>query len=398
MSLAHGARFLLLAPLFATSLPEAQTRQGGVFARVNRPPTSVHLDLATGTLTRAPVVRDRSATTIADFANLDLGGFVGTDTGGGQCEWIDAATKGFAGNQSDLMTDISFSYCSAMRDVSLGGPGGSVRLGFYEGYTLGGGTPTTTAAVLTLTGLPANSASSSFFSGFTCHFMTVSFGSLVGFADGPIGYSWGFLDTGTDGVLAGTFPFLSCVVSCSGTPFEVDGQGMTDLIDRYCPPGTLRSTFSFGTASGTFTSVSMEIREVTDTPATVLPYNASPDANPDLLATGPAIVGTLHTYNLARGVPSAPGSFVVNVRPNRIPLANGVQGPPPLPVGAGGRFLISGPRLTYLFGAHDGMAGSVGSVVPASFDLVCLHFAAQATVVGGGVRLSSAVEGTTGTF
>jgi hypothetical protein len=399
MSLARTVPLWLLAPLLVSSSPEAQTRRGSAFARVTRPLTSVHMDLATGTFTHGPTVKDRGAGTIADFTNLDLTGFIGFDTGGGICEWIDAATKGFAGNQSDLMTDIAFAYCSAMRDVSLGGPGGSVRLGYYEGYTLGGGTPTTTAAVLTLTGLPANSASSSFFSGFTCHFMTVSFGFLVGFADGPIGYSWGFLDTGTDGVLAGTFPFLSCVVSCSGAMFDVDGQGMTDFIDEYCPPGTLRSTFTFGTTiTGSFTSISMEIREVTDTPATVLPYNASPDANPDLLAAGPAVVGTLHTYNLARGVPSAPGSFVVNVRPNRIPLANGVQGPPPLPVGAGGRFLISGPRLTYLFGAHDGMAGSVGSVVPASFDLVCLHFAAQATVVGGGVRVSSAVEGTTGTF
>jgi hypothetical protein len=397
MSLARTARLLLLAPLLATSL-EAQTRQGGVFARLRRPPTSVHLDLATGVVTHGPVVRDRTAGTTADFANLDLSGFIGTDSGGGFCEWIDAGTKGFAGNQSDLMSEIAFAYCSVMRDVSFGGPGGSVRLGFYEGYALGGGAPTTTAAVLTLTGLPANSTSSSFFSGFTCHFMTVSFGSLVGFADGPIGYSWGFLDVGTDGIFAGTFPFLSCVVSCSGMVGEVDGQGMTDFVDEYCPLGTLRSTFSFGTTSGSFTSIPMEIREVTDAPATIVPYDASVTPNPDQLASGPAIVGTLHTYNLARGVPSAPGSFVVNVRPNRIPLANGVQGPPPLPLGAGGRILISGPRLTYLFGAHDGMVGSVGSVVPASFDLVCLHFAAQATVVGGGVRVSSAVEGTTGTF
>jgi len=395
MSMARCCLFFVLVALVASSLPEAQA-QGRVFKRYSGPLTSVHIDLATGTVSRGPTLGKRAASTIADFTNLDLSGFVGVDTGSGFCEWFDAGTKGFAGNQSDLMTEITFAYCSSKLDASSGGPGGSVRLGFYEGYVLGGGAPTTGVAALTLTGLPANSSSSSFFGGFNCYFTQVSFASLVAFADGPIGYSWHFLDVGTDGVFAGTWPFLSCVTSCSGV--GPDGQGMTNAIDRYCPPGTLQSTFTFGTTSGTFTSISMQIREVTDAAATIVPYNASLTPNPDQLAAGPAIIGALHTYNLARGVPSAPGTFVVNVRPNRVALANGAQGPPPLPVGAGGRILISGPRLTYLFGVHDGMVGSVGSVVPASFALVCLHFAAQATVIGNGVRVSSAVEGTTGTF
>lgn len=395
MSMARCSWFFVLVPLVASSLPEAQAQSRAV-RRYSGSMTSVHVDLATGTVSRGPAIRNRAASTIADFANIDLGGFVSVDTGSGLCEWFDAGTKGFAGNQSDLMTKITFAYCSSKLSVSSGGPGGSVRLGFYEGYTLGGGAPNTTVAVLTLTGLPANTASSSFFGGFKCYFTEVSFASLVPFADGPIGYSWRFMDVGTDGRLAGTWPFLSCVTSCSG--IGPDGQGMTNVIDRYCPPGTLQSTFTFGTTNGSFTSIAMEIGEVTDAPATVVPYNATLTPNPDQLAAGPAIVGTLHTYNLARGVPSGPGAFVINVRPYRVALANGVQGPPPLPVGAGGRILISGPRFTSLFGVHDGMVGSVGSVIPPSFSLVCLHFAAQATVIGNGVRVSSAVEGTSGTY
>ena len=127
---------------------------------------------------------------------------------------------------------------------SASGPGGSVKIGFYEGYAPAGGVPSTVVAVQTLTGLPGNTASSSFFGGFRCFFAEVCFPfcELMPFADGPIGYSWDFIDAGTTGLLAGTWPFLSCVMSCSGTLFgPTDNQGMTDVLDEYCPPGTLRS-------------------------------------------------------------------------------------------------------------------------------------------------------------
>ena len=62
-----------------------------------------------------------------------------------------------------------------------------MSLGFYEGYPLFGGAATTGVATFTLTGLPGNSASSSFFGGFTCYVLRVQFGQLVCFADGPIG-------------------------------------------------------------------------------------------------------------------------------------------------------------------------------------------------------------------
>lgn len=345
--------------LFGASASAQSQATGKVFSRYNKPLKSVSLDLATGTISRGPAVNNRSATTTVDFNNNDLGGFVGVDTGNGFCEWFDAAVKGFAGNASDLMNNFVFAYCSAMLAAGSGGPGGSVKLGFYEGYTWGGGAPTTTVAAFTLSGLPANTASSSFFGGFRCYFINVTFANLVAFADGPIGYSWKFLDSGTTGTLAGTWPFLSCVVSCSGTVTQVDGQGMTDIIDEYCPPGSLRASFTFGTTSGSFTSMSMDVREATDFAATAVAYNATTSPNGDTLNAPKAIVGGAWSTNLTRNPVTVAGGYTVVVRPSRIALPNGVA--PPAPVQ--GRLLISGPVLGSVGGAHN---GTIGSSAPAA--------------------------------
>lgn len=386
--------------LFGAS-SSAQSQSGKVFARYNKPLESVSLDLATGTITRGPAVNDRVGTTIVDFNNNDLGGFVGVDTGGGFCEWFDAGVKGFAGNASDLMTNFVFAYCSSKLDVNSGGPGGIVTLGFYEGYVLGGGTATTAAGVFTLSGLPANTASSSIISGgFRCFFINVTFGGgTLAFADGPIGYSWHFLDTATDGTLAATWPFLSCVVTCSGVIGQVDGQGMTDMVDQYCPPGNLRSTFTFGTTSGSFTSVSMDFREITDFPASILGYNATTTPNPDILSANKPIVGASWLGAITRpgALPAMTGA-TVSIRPTRIPLANGVQGPSPLPIGAGGRILISGPLLSTIGTSGGGFLRTFSNAIPAQLGLVCVGFAGQGTTLGGGVRVTSAIQGTTGTF
>lgn len=384
-----------LALLGASANAQSQA-SGKVFSRYNKPLKSVSLDLATGTITRGPAVNNRSATTTVDFNNNDLGGFVGVDTGNGFCEWFDAAVKGFAGNGSDLMNNIVFAYCSALLAPGSGGPGGSVKLGFYEGYTWFGGAPTTTVAAFTLTGLPANTGSSSFFGGFRCFFIQVIFANMVAFADGPIGYSWKFLDVGTTGVLGGTWPFLSCTTSCSGIITVPDGQGMADILDEYCPPGNRLATFTFGTTSGSFTSMSMDVREVTDFTATEVGYNATTSPNGDTLATAElkAVVNSTWTATLARSPATGAGTFNVKVRTTRISLPNGVT--PPAPVQ--GRLLISGPVLASINGTHNGTTGSAPSQsIPPSFSLVCFHYVAQATATGGGVKLTSALDGTTGT-
>jgi hypothetical protein len=272
------------------------------------------------------------ATTIADFNNLDLAGFVATDTGGGTCEWIDAATKGFAGNASDLVTNLTFAYCSVVLDPASGGPGGSVLLGFYEGYTVGGPAPTTSVALFNLTGLPGNTGSSSYtaltqFTGSVlCYWFDLDLATSLSFADGPIGYSWRFVDVGTTNVLAGTFPYLSCVQSClSSGP---DAQGMVDLLDQYSPPGTLRSTFSFGSfPSGGFqffTSISMKIGELVQTEAVATGWNGQ-GINTDVLSTGAIVMGGSWEAAIALG------------------HAHGASGPTSLRVRTA---CINGPNLT----------------------------------------------------
>jgi hypothetical protein len=379
--------------LFATP-SAAQVGGPRTLRRAPRPLEALHLDLGTGVFTRAPVVKSRAATTTVDFYNNDLGGFIGNDTGGGFCEWFDAATKGFAQNGSDLMSSIVFPYCSCAVDPSIGGPGGTMKLGFYEGYVTGGGAPTTTVAAFTLAGLPSNTGSSCFFfGGFRCFFLEASFAPMVAFADGPIGYSWKFLDVGTTGVQAATWPFLSCVVSCSGTLLQVDAQGMTDRLDEYCPPGSLRSSFTFGSTSGTFTSIAMEIREASDVRASSQAYNATLHPNPDRLSAGVAVLGRTFPVTLARSPSSAAGFFTLLVRTIRL-RGDGVGPPPPVQ----GRMLVSGPRLARLTAAHDGTTGSLNTTVPLELALLGQHFAMQAVVSGSGLALSSAVEGVVGTF
>jgi hypothetical protein len=423
-----------LALVGATS--SAQSQSGKVFARYNKPLKSASLDLATGTITRGPAVTNRGAPTIVDFANNDLGGFVGVDTGGGFCEWWEAGVKGSlvgdgtafvdSGNQaSNLMNSIVFAYCAAALTPGSGGPGGSMKLGFYEGYVTGGPQVSAVSA-FTLTGLPGNSASSSFFGGFACFFIRVTFGTLVCFADGNIGYSWKFLDNGTGtlnpfgATLASTWPFLSCIVSCSGATAQVDGQGMEDFIDEYCPPGYLRATFSFGTARGSFTSVSMHIEEVVDKPATAVASNSTTNPNPDTLTTAPPVVGGTFTAAVTLGLGRTKGTFTwlfypgfsKNAPPSGTAIGQFTGG---LNFGSNkrGRMLLCNLSTTGFSctGTHSGSSGSTSlpacnSGIPKTLSLVCNEWCAQAVILGnpatgadggGNARLSAMVSGIIGT-
>src|SRR5262245_29827437 len=161
---------LALVLFLSTARAEAQSGHMKL-RRFNRAPEPVQIDLATGAITRGAPPRPRSAGTVSDFPNMDLSGFYGVDSGGGIVKAAVWGDKGIHANASDLVNDITFAYGSAMLDPSLGGPGGSVRLDFYEGRL--DTSATTAVAVYTLTGLPANSASSSFFGGFTTYVANV---------------------------------------------------------------------------------------------------------------------------------------------------------------------------------------------------------------------------------
>jgi hypothetical protein len=412
----------------------AQSQSGKVFARYNKPLKSVTLDLNTGTITRGPQVSNRSILgTVTDFDNNDLGGFVGVDTGNGFCRWIDAGVKGTGlgrtagvNNNSDLVASIVFAYCSAKLTPGSGGPGGSMALHFYEGYTLFGGAPTTMVACFTLTGLPGNTASSSFFGGFNCIFIKIVFAQLLCFDDGPIGYAWTFLDQGTGVInplgatLAGTWPFLSCTVSCSAAILQVDDQGMTDAIDEYCPTTSLLATFTFGTTSGSFTSISLATEEVLDTTSTITGCPGIPAAA-DVLTANPVSVGADWTATLTIGITrNAATSWTLFFGSTGISKPTGfliAQVPSPgnnFGTSKAGRRLLcdinntsNAPFCTGVsIGSTVGSTDSCSGSIPKKASLICNAWCAQAVIVGpvsagtlggGNRRLSTSIAGIVGT-
>ena len=393
---------LLLVLLILASSSEplgAQSRSRPSVRRYEKALQTVSLDLATGTVTRGPSLSQRLATTVSDFPNVDLGGFLGADTGGGVFKWFDAGVKGTNANASDLMNNFIFAYCSTVLEVSAGGPGGTTSIGFYEGYTAGGGAPTTAVAILSLTGLPAATGPGCGFVGcfpIGCYLIDITLPSLVPFADGPIGYSWHFLDFDQTGVLAATTPFLSCVQSCSGP--GPDGLGMVDSIDRYSTPGTFLSTFTFGTTQfgSYFTSMSMDIREVGDCTASVASYNSTSPPNEDVLSATNAVIGTTWSAEVTHAAGTAAFATLL-VRGAKIP-GNGA--------GAGqyGRLLVTGAFLTNLPGMPDtqmpiqNSQRNFSTFLPLQFGLACNEWFCQALTGGGGAtRLSNGIAGTTGT-
>jgi hypothetical protein len=399
------------------SAQSIQVETGKQLRHLNKPLKAASLDLATGTVTKGGVVGNRGASTTADFQNLDFNGFAGVDTGSGACRWVGHALKGTGANQStnasDLMTNIVFAYCSASLDPDSGGPGGTASLAFYEGYTLFGGAPTTTVAAFTLTGMPANTITTAWNVTNACYLFTVNFLGLVSFRDSNshqgIGYSWTFEDLDTGGILASTFPFLSCQTSCSNILFNTDGQGQLDAIDQYCVvpanPLGLPQTFTFGTitvggsVTGAYTTIMMQVQEATDLGATADPYNSVATPNADTLSATSAVVGGSWTATWSdTDLSNTNGANVtVRVRRNRSTL-NGTNPPPPLP-GSAGRVMISGPLLATYGTASVGEIAVVNEpVIPLDFGFICVHWAAQAQAGGGGIRLSSAVDGTIGTF
>jgi hypothetical protein len=393
----------------------AQSQSNKLFARYNKPLKSATLDLATGTITTGPSASNRNIQTCTKFNNNDLGGFVGVDTGNCFCEWFDAAGPKGGACGTDLMEEIIFAYCSSMLSAESGGPGGTLRLGFYEGYTIFGGAPTTQCAAFTLSGLPANTASSSFFGGFRCFFIRVTFDPMINCMnnDVPWGWSWRFVDVGADGILAGTWPFLSCVVSCSGAILQVDGNGMTDAIDEYCPPGFLLATFTFGTTSGSFTSMSMQKIYVDHVTPTIFTKESNP-SNPDKISADPVVLGgkwrSTITSGFTRGAGVAQWYFGPSCLATPAPIPTVFSGAHWGTSKAGRMLICSLQSQIGLNQAHGAMTpGSTVALqvpeIPKDPDLIKAPFCIQGIVFGNidGVpppdaRVTNAVTGVIGTI
>ena len=363
------------------------------------PLETVRVDAASGAITRG-LTRNRSAAEVSEFPNLDLGGFVTVDSGAGAVTWINDGFKGAAGNTSDLLSSIVIPYCSSELDPGLGGPGATLKLGFYEGYSRNNPSPNgTEITALTLTGLPGHSSDSSFFGGFSCYFLRIELDPLLSLADGPIGYSWEFADLGADGIFAGTFPFLASTSSCSATVPDPQGQAPYECCsfrpaDAYDASGQLIHIVTFAPYCIPW-SLAIDLQEAADFTASSAPYSGD-GVNVDTLTASAPVVGASWNAQVTLGhAHGTAGNVNIVVRPSSI---NG----PTLFSPVGGRpfeLLIAGPRLASFTLAHDGVVRDPLSVpVPASLSLVCAPFAAQATVFGGGfVDLSTSVVGQVGT-
>jgi hypothetical protein len=377
--------------------------QSQKFSRYSKPLTSVSMNLETGVVTRGPQVSNQAVVTTADLKNLDLGGFIGVDTGAGFCEWIDAAEKG-SGAQgsgpvpSDLVSNFVFAYCSAALDTASGGPGGTMTWSFFPSHTTGAAHPATSdsAGTFTLTGLPSNTAAGAVFAQIACFFINITFGSSpLPFADGKIGYSWTFEDADSVGIFAATFPFLSCVTSCSGT--GLDAVCMDDFIDQYCPaniPGSAPlATFSFGTTAfgGYFTSVNIELREV-DVTATSGTYDGSTPGsiiNPDRLTASPVIIGSSWSATVTAQAARAGASVaIILVQTMGAPGVTIIIDLAPILIGFGdaplSQLLVSGSLLGTTNASLSG-GGSMGTgtiAIPLNTGFVCLPWYAQAIVLG----------------
>lgn len=396
MKVPKKSLFIAGAALLCTSVASAQVNDGKTtFRRYTKPLRTVSLDLETGDITRGPVVQNRAVSTCSTLSNIDLGGFVGVDTGACACEWIDAASTT---GKSSFVTNFVFAYCSAALDTASGGVGGSAELFFREGYQKGGASQGTEIGRFLLTGLPANTNCSSFFGGFTCFFINITFGNIpLCMNDGNIGYGWKFVDLGTDGVLAKTFPFLSCVQSCTGV--GPDQQGMTDCVDQYCPPGSLLSTFSFGTTpfGGYFTSISMDLREAipADTPSTTMTGSgANPvilvdhiGGNPNTMGLSPSLADPTQAYEHSLFCPAPCATSKVEIRGGGAIVVS---------VGGGCAEILCAKPKFIKFGG--GPTNQISIPLPKDLSFACVVYCAQGTCfncangctnVGSGLVLSN---------
>jgi hypothetical protein len=266
---------------------------------------------------------------------------------------------------------------------------------FFPSHTTGNVHPATSdASAFTLTGLPSNTAEGAVFAQIACFFINITFGATpLALADGQIGYAWTFEDSDTVGVFAATFPFLSCVTSCSGA--GPDGVSMDDLVDQYCPPmvgAAPLATFSFGTTAfgGYFTSINMDMREL-DVLATASTYQGSTPGsitNPDGMTTTPVIIGSTWSATITpqaarTAVPFGLG--IVLVQTGGAPGVTIAIDLAPILVGFGSapasQLLVSGGVLGTT--SADWGAGQTADIaIPLNTGFVCLPWYAQAIVFG----------------
>ncbi len=180
------------------------------------------------------------------YSNSAFAGFF-TTIGVVGDEFVDWGIKscGLTGNVCEFI----FGYGTTALDPGAGGPGASIDIAFYPGYTGLCGALPAPAAIYSFTGLPGSPDGVSA----TAFSITVDI-STIGFAagDGPLGWSYIATDT-----VSG--PLLISTAGTCGGPGD-PGTGTQDCFDIYSPTGgACLGTFVFGTAG--IASFWMEIGE-----------------------------------------------------------------------------------------------------------------------------------------
>jgi hypothetical protein len=382
-----GALALLVSASLASAPAAQQPAQ-----HVSGPQQRVTVDLATGTMTRGPVVQQRSASTCVTFNNLDLSGFISTDTGSCAVEWITQGVK--SGGKSGLVSGFEFGYASKSRDTNFGGQGGQIQISFRRGYVKGsvnsaGATGTEVAAYL-FTGLPANTNCSDFTDSTTTPTQGIVRAIVhppLALGDVNIGWVWKFIDTVGSDLQAKTFPQLACIDNCnSGGP---DSLGMTNSVDRYLNEVYLDTiAIPFATNSS---STSMALFELPIVPGQSLVMNGS-GVNPVILSS----VNVPEIGNMWALRVDCTGANPARSAIFRIGYTGII---PPITTAFGELLVMLGGSFGTNFTVpHGGGLANLSVPLPNDASLVCLSYGVQ-SLCGDTPRgyLSNALKETVGT-
>lgn len=350
--------------------------------------------MSTGELVRGNAV-DKTAGTANAFSNIDTSGFYGTgsvanSTTGNLLEWLDFGTV-TTNTGSDIVGGFTFGYGTSVTDPTMGGPGASVLLRFYDGITGfcadSGAAPT---ASFSFTGLPGASPGAG-----AGWLITVDLTGGFEFCSAGVGNNFGFGFTTADDVAGDgardTGPLL-CYAGDISDPVNVpDSNGQQDIFDEWddSPQSNIcLGTFFFGGAPNNFSSWYLTI-ETADTTgaATASASFRNGGSNPGnyIAAGGPVLGGTYSATDQSSS--GGLGVFIVGyATPLSFPTAYGQL---LVNVADPGGELLAGFNGPYIFA---GGTATIAVPVPKNLDLCGLALSTQTLEFGGGIRLHNAQD------
>lgn len=368
------------------------------------------LRTATGELTEEPLVVEPpegsscSIAIINVFANIDQSGLYytsGPTHGWGSnqvAEWISWGNI-TRSTLSDIVPEFTFGYATRVLDPSLGGPGATIEIRFYEAYqgpcTVGGSGVNEVASFL-LTGLPASLDPGGLFA--YGYFLTLDLRGGDEFEIGQTTFGIGYLNPNDEP----TGVIVSFAGSPPGSTTNPDSNGQVTAIDQWLPdartglcdgPLTLFNDSS-GVLVGTHYLLLRKANAPATPPATAAVRNDSGNLNPIALlpggtpvlsknfslvaaATGPGEVGVILAAFAGTAELATPfGVLLIDITHPQGELLSpsGLAGPHP-----------------YINGFT-----AVTATLPLDVTLCGFSFSVQAMEFGTGLRLTNAVDLTAG--